>query len=244
MVPFVGCIDMKILHVTPSFGLGGMEKIITVFINRSVEYTHVIMPLDGNRDAFKWIRAKTASCIEFEKPKSRIIFFIKLYHMIKSLRPDLIMSYSWGGIDALWIGRIAKVGLTIHNEHGFNIDEARKTSGKRDLLRIILYRLANHIIVVSSDLDVMLKTKYRLKNESISFIPNGINTDEFCPSSGDRERIRGQLGFAENDTVVVYCGRLDPVKNFEFMLEVIEYCGSIDESIRLMIIGDGVERTH
>jgi glycosyltransferase involved in cell wall biosynthesis len=235
---------MKILHVTPSFGLGGMEKIITSFINRTREHLHVLMPLDGSKDANRWIKNSDVDHIEFDKSKSRLMFFANLYRMIKAVRPDLIMSYNWGGIDALWVGRMAKVKFTIHCEHGFNIDEVRCTRKRRDLLRICLYHLASHVIVVSSYLEYIMKAKYFLKADYISFIPNGINTDHFCPDFVDRERVRQQLGFTDGDTVAAFCGRLDPVKNFEFMLEILGYCSKIDGNIKLMIIGDGPERTR
>jgi glycosyltransferase involved in cell wall biosynthesis len=139
---------------------------------------------------------------------------------------------------------MANVGFIIHNEHGFNIDESRCTSKRRDLLRIMLYHLASKIIVVSSYLEGMMRRKYFLKSECISFIPNGINTGLFCPGLADRECVRRQLGFADDETVAAFCGRLDPVKNFRFMLEVIKYCAAFEQSIKLMIIGDGPENAR
>jgi glycosyltransferase involved in cell wall biosynthesis len=235
---------MRILHVIPSFGLGGMEKIVSSFINRTGEYLHIIMPLDGNKAANRWIANSEVRYIEFDKSNGRIKFFKKLYDAVKMLRPDLIMSYNWGGIDALWIGRMADVAFIIHSEHGFNIDECRQTNKRRDLLRIGLYRLASQIIVVSSNLEIMMKKKYFVKSECISFIPNGIDTRHFCPGLVDRQRVRRQLGFTDDDTVAAFCGRLDPVKNFRFMLEIIKYCKSLDQRTKLMIIGDGPERAR
>jgi glycosyltransferase involved in cell wall biosynthesis len=232
---------MKILHIMPSFGLGGMEKVICSFINGTREYRHIVIPLDGNRSANIWITHGEVQYIDFYKPSSRVNFFMKLYNIIKKVQPGLIMSYNWGGTDALWLGKIAKVKRIVHSEHGFNIDESKYTSKSRDFLRMLLYRLASRIIVVSSYLDIMMKEKYFLRSGCVSFIPNGINTDHFCPDSGDRERVRRRLGFTDEDIVVVFCGRLDPVKNFGFMLEIIKYCKGIRGNIKLLIIGDGPE---
>src|SRR6266699_6233391 len=129
---FFGSVIMKILHIMPSFGLGGMEKVICSFINRTTEYRHIITPLDGNRNARIWITNGEVQYIDFNKPSSRVNFFIKLYDIIKKVQPDLIMSYNWGGTDALWIGRIAKVKIIVHSEHGFNMDESKYTSKIRD----------------------------------------------------------------------------------------------------------------
>jgi glycosyltransferase involved in cell wall biosynthesis len=218
-----------------------MEKVISAFINGTGEYLHIVMPLNGNKAAGRWIGSNEIRYIEFVKPNSRIEFFKRLYKIIKKIQPDLVMSYNWGATDALWVGRMANVGFIIHNEHGFNIDESRCTSKRRDLLRIILYRLASKIVVVSSYLESMMRRKYFLKSKYISFIPNGINTGLFCPGLADRECVRRQLGFTDDETVAAFCGRLDPVKNFRFMLEVIKYCETFEQSIKLMIIGDGPE---
>jgi glycosyltransferase involved in cell wall biosynthesis len=54
--------------------------------------------------------------------------------------------------------------------------------------------------------------------------------------------MRSELHFDEKDFVIVFSGRLDPVKNFELLLDVFEYCHKADNTVKLLIVGDGPER--
>ena len=48
---------MRIVHVVPSFGLGGMEKIICAVLNSTAKtHDHVVLVLDDRTHAAAWIR--------------------------------------------------------------------------------------------------------------------------------------------------------------------------------------------
>ena len=47
---------MKILHAVPSFGLGGMEKVICSIINATADkYDHELLAIDNNRHWFRFV---------------------------------------------------------------------------------------------------------------------------------------------------------------------------------------------
>ena len=236
-------IAMKILHVIPSFGLGGMEKVICSIINHTFhQYQHSILSLDGDDRALRWIKTNNIHQIKFYKDKNFFRFLTQLYKEIKNLSPDLLMTYNWGGTDAIWIGRIAGIRHIIHHEHGFSIEEAHTTLPKRDIARFILYRMASSLVTVSSKLGSSIQAKYWLPRTHVKIIPNGIDTSHYSPDSHVRLLMRNELHFDEKDFVIVFSGRLDPVKNFELLLEVFEYCHKADRTVKLLIVGDGQER--
>jgi glycosyltransferase involved in cell wall biosynthesis len=154
------------------------------------------------------------------------------------------MTYNWGATDAIWLGRLAGITQIVHNEHGFNIDESQTTSRKRDLIRLIVYRLATQVIVVSQALQTLLHQHYALPKRHVLFIPNGIDTSYYAPDALARSTIREQLGFLPTDFIVGFCGRLDPVKNFDFMLDTLALCVRCDRRYKLLMIGDGPARGH
>jgi len=233
---------MKILHVVPSFGLGGMEKVICSIVdNLSDGYCHEILALDNNTGAGKWIRGSHVRFHEFQRPPGRLQFFRALYGVLRERTPGLLMTYNWGATDAIWLGTLAGVRKIIHSEHGFNMDEAQATLWKRNLVRAVVYRLASSVIVVSEALARLMHDQYHLKPERVAIIPNGVDTDVYCPEKGVGTRIRKELGLLASDLVIGFAGRLDPVKNFSFMLEVFEGCLKMDQRFRLVIIGEGPE---
>ena len=235
-------LPMRILHVVPSFGQGGMEKIICTLVNSTLDFDHIILPLDQQTDAHRWIKGNKTQYIEFEKSEDRGQFFRALYRVLKKIRPDLLMTYNWGATDGIWLGRLAGISRVIHSEHGFNVDEGKTTNWKRDAVRCFLYRLASRLIVVSRELETLLRRKYLLRASHITRIPNGIDTSYYAPDPVDRQRIRKTLGFEDNNVVVGFSGRLDPIKNLGFLLSIFTYCIREHPYLRLLIVGDGPER--
>jgi glycosyltransferase involved in cell wall biosynthesis len=235
---------MKILHIVPSFGFGGMEKIICSIINHtSNQYDHEILALDNETKAARWLNGKSAKLIDFQKSQERVKFFKALYTKLRQVKPDLLMTYNWGATDAIWLGRLAGIARIVHNEHGFNIDEIHSFHWKRDFIRFFVYRLSSKVVVVSQDLNMAMHKKFSLKeNNKVVFIPNGIDTDHYSPNVTERKRLRQKLGFKETDFIIGFSGRLDPIKNFNLMIDIFEYCVNRDNRCRLLIVGDGCER--
>jgi glycosyltransferase involved in cell wall biosynthesis len=234
---------MKILHVMPSFGLGGMEKVICAMVNHTHDrYRHAILSLDGNEQAFQWIRSSDIDRVQFHKDKDFSRFLADLYRSIKKSSPDLLMTYNWGATDAIWLGRLAGIKNIIHHEHGFSIEEARMTAWKRDLCRFVVYRMASMLVTVSSQLNHAFQRKYWLRDAYIHMIPNGIDSDYYSPNDRVRQDVRQELKLDENNFVIVFSGRLDPVKNFELLLEIFQHVHDSDSTMKLLIVGDGPER--
>src|SRR5262245_9921060 len=132
---------MKILHIIPSFGLGGMEKVICSIINHTFsQYQHFILSLDGNDRAFQWVKASNVERVVFHKGEVFSQYLRKLYKEITNLSPSLLMTYNWGATDAIWLGKLAGIKNIIHHEHGFSIEEAQRTIWSRGICRFAVYR--------------------------------------------------------------------------------------------------------
>lgn len=234
---------MRILHVVPSFGLGGMEKIICLLINNtSRRHNHSILALDRCILASNWINDRTIRFVDFKNSDQRMECFRTLYQTIADNKPDLLMTYNWGAIDAIWLGRLTGIRRIIHNEHGFNVDEGRETLLQRDAIRFLLYRLASRVIVVSKELERLLKRRYRIEKDRLVRVPNGVDVSYYSPNHDDRNSMRAKLGFDNKSIVVGFSGRLDPIKNFDLMINIFCSCAREDARLKLLIVGDGPER--
>ena len=233
----------KILHVVPSFGLGGMERVICTIVDGTTShYNHTILSLSGNIAAKVWIKSISPHYIPFVKPPTRTKFFLSLYRQLQIVRPQILMTYNWGATDAIWLGCLAGIRNIIHSEHGFNIDEVQITNKKRDFIRSILYSLTSTIVVVSQDLQTRMKHHYGLQGRKVVLIPNGIDTQYYTPNERERMHTREALGFQDQDVVVGFVGRLDPVKNLDFLLQVFAASAKEHKQFKLLIVGDGPER--
>lgn len=236
---------MRILHVVPLFGLGGMERVICAVINGTAKsYTHEILVLHDDCAARKWIHQESMQISCLHKSNDYQKFIKRLFRSIKDIRPDVMMTYCWGGTDAIWVGRLLGITRIIHNEHGFNMDEARTTSLRRNLMRALLYRMAHKVVVVSQALKKDMVTSMHIDADHVQFIANGIDAKVFVIDPCERNKARESLGFTEENFVIGYVGRLDPVKNFDLMIETLRICLCEDNNVRMLIVGDGQERAR
>jgi sugar transferase (PEP-CTERM/EpsH1 system associated) len=236
---------MNLLHIVPSFGLGGMERVVCAIINHTCEkYDHEVLVVYDDTEAEKWIQTQNVKIHCLDRSKNQSKFLVSLYKFLNKSKPDIMMTYNWGATDAIWLGRLIGIKKIIHSEHGFSIDEARTTSFKRNVIRFFVYHMVSQIIVVSHELKTMMKKKYLISQACIAFIANGINSKIYFPDPILRLQMRKSLGFRDEDFVIGFSGRLDPIKNFGLMLNTFAECVRRDKSCRLLIVGDGSEREY
>jgi D-inositol-3-phosphate glycosyltransferase len=78
--------------------------------------------------------------------------------------------------------------------------------------------------------------------EKIGVVPCGVNLDLFQPM--DKEAARQRLGFDENESLVLYVGRFDPIKGIDRLLEAMAHLKHL-KRLRLVIVGgDGPGTTE
>ena len=221
-----------------------MEKVLCSVINALPSRCHQgMLSLTGELDAMKWVHRDSIQCLSFNRPQGNANYIRALYHLLKKWSPDVLMTYNWGATDAIWLGRLCGIPHIIHSEHGFNVEEAASTQWKRNVIRWLVYRCASRLVVVSRDLDMMMKDQFHIHPERIRFIANGIDTDFYSPNVFEREKIRDELGIQPDDVAIGYAGRLDPVKNFPFLLDVFEISLRTCRKFKLILIGDGPDRS-
>jgi len=102
--------------------------------------------------------------------------------------------------------------------------------------------MASKIIVVSQSIERIIIDKLLLNKNHVELISNGIDTEIFNISNDDRRKHRDIFGYNAENFIIGFSGRLDPVKNFDFMLDVFQECINNDTNCRMMIIGDGQEK--
>ena len=79
-----------------------------------------------------------------------------------------------------------------------------------------------------------LITYYNAASDKIGVAPCGVNLDLFEPI--DRAAARSSLGFDENETILLYVGRFDPIKGIDRLLEAVTHLQD-HRQLRLVIIG-------
>lgn len=68
----------------------------------------------------------------------------------------------------------------------------------------------------------------------VALVPNCVNTQLFCPGKTP-EDLRRRLGFAPEDFVVIFCGRICPEKGVHKLVEALHLCP--DPAVKLLVVG-------
>jgi D-inositol-3-phosphate glycosyltransferase len=86
-----------------------------------------------------------------------------------------------------------------------------------------------------------LQRYYEARPEKICVVPCGVNLDLFHPA--DKMSARRELGFSEDESIVLYVGRLAPIKGIERLLKAVTYIEQT-EPLRLLIVGGDDQNTR
>ncbi len=70
-------------------------------------------------------------------------------------------------------------------------------------------------------------------------VPNGIDTETFCPNPQSRLRVRAEWGVGENEMLVGLVGRVDPMKDHRTFLSAAALLVADRENVRFVCVGDG-----
>lgn len=157
--------------------------------------------------------------------------------VVSAHRPD-------DAIPFLLLRRKTPIVLTLHGTHFRNVYLTRgRLAGKSyDFLERYSIKRASQLISVSKASRQLFLERYPERENSIHYVPPGVNTDIFRPR--DRLKLRTSLGFAEDDFLVLYAGRLEKEKRVDLLLKSFVLLKEMRSNAKLLVAGDGGERSR
>lgn len=120
-----------------------------------------------------------------------------------------------------------------------NVSELQRSPASRWLLRHTLHR----ILAISREIAADL-TQLGFPPEQVTYLPNGIDVHAFAPAAGPKATIRQRLGLPVDGLILVFTGRLRPVKNLAPLVEAVALLAADFPTLRLLLVGAGVERAR
>lgn len=163
-----------------------------------------------------------------------LLFWIKVLFILKKIKPDVIHTQN---IDMGVGGYLAKLFLeTPYVVYGRGGDIYSPWMFKNTISKIII-KNAGVVIALTED---MKKEMLKIYNRDIIVIPNGLDILRFKNIS--KEKNRRLMNIANDEKIIIFVGRLHPVKGVEYLIEAMENIKQKNPKIRLIIVGDGSER--
>ncbi|MBQ3351138.1 MAG: glycosyltransferase [Thermoguttaceae bacterium] len=144
---------------------------------------------------------------------------------------------------ARWRKKNPKILLT---EHGRFYPDV--VSWKRRLVNRFLYRRDDILTAVGQRVKEALQKKEGYPGKRIQVIYNGIDPDVYdnhrsANENDTRESVRREFNIPDNVFTIIQVARLDPIKDYKTSLRTFEALRQTVPNIRLIIVGDGPERS-
>jgi len=169
-----------------------------------------------------------------------------IWQEIKSTKPDVVLLMSWMN-PTWWLAvmacRLSKVPflyLTDANVWAENTKAKWKTWGKRLLLGKVLFKQTAGALCAGTA-NRLLYSYYGIPDEKLFPFAYSWGYEKLIQASSEvrrhREQYRKDLGIAEDQTVIMFCGRLSEEKGLSNLIEA--YGKVASPKTTLMFVGDG-----
>lgn len=176
---------------------------------------------------------------------SDITSLFRLVRILRRERPDIVHTHT---AKAGTVGRVAAlfagVPVLVHTYHGHTFrGEYFGPALTRVYLAIerFLARFTDVLVTVSESQASELSNEFRIAPRSkFRVLRNGYDLAPFT-GSPRRAELRREWGISDSEFLVVWAGRLVPVKNVELLAAIIREARA-NAALRFVVVGDGSER--
>ncbi len=238
-------VPVRIAHVIHKLTMGGMENGLINLVNRLPrnQFEHSIICVTESDEFERRITNPDVSVFALHKKPGKDPALYKRYlRLLRTLRPDVVHTRNFGTIDLAPISALAGVPVRIHGEHGWIATDPGGRSIRYRLLRRLCHPLIHGYTAVSRDIARWLAETLSIDHERVAHICNGVDTERFNPAVAPAPLSPD----ADEPFVIGTVGRLDPIKNHGWLLEVFaklrDTRPDLAARLRLVIAGEGPSR--
>ena len=229
-----------LLHVFPSFAVGGAQVRFAALANRfKARWRHVVVALDGDGACaerisgdvpFTFLPAPPAA------PGGMLRHLWDIHGALRKLRPDVLVTGNWGSIEWAMANLARPTTRHVHTEDGFGADEAVVQHRRRVLARRWALR-GSTVVLPSTRLLRAAVEEWRLPPRHLHLIPNGLDLWRFRPDG----RVAA-LAVPGAGPIIGTVAALRPEKSLDRLLRACALVRQGGTAFRLVVVGDGPER--
>src|SRR5450631_294544 len=214
----------------------------------SFETRLVVGMVDSGEQDMRYILDDSVGVIEIPsmsrsvKGWSDLVSVIKITLLLLRERPDIVHTHT---AKAGVLGRIAAllagVPIRVHTYHGnvFQGYFGRHTTRIIIAIERMLNRVTTRVVAISESQAQELVEKFCVaRRDQIAIVKNGFDLRGLAGSVQLRHAARRDLSLSEDDFLVVWAGRLVPIKNVPLLLEVVRQAARLPR-VKFLVAGDG-----
>lgn len=233
---------MKVIHIITGLSDGGAEAVLYRLCKSDIANQHVVISLmdEGKYGALLQQLGVDVHCLNMPAGNIRIASLIKLYKLIRQLKPDVVQTWMYhadliGGV----VARLAGVKNIVWGVHHTTLV---KGESKRSTILI-----AKINALISSFIPrkiIYCAEKSRQVQESIGFspkighvVPNGYNIDDFNPDLDAEMAFRQEVGLADEKFLIGHVGRYHPFKDYPTLVNAVSLLTKEKNALKVVMVG-------
>ena len=212
---------IKIVYIMPTLDQGGAERaLVNLILNLDFniyEPSLILFKRGG-----LWLNELKAANIPVQilNKKWKIDFknFFELFNILKQTNPQIVHTQLGGDLYGRIAARVLKIKIIVSTEQNLNPDE----NIINNFLKRITSRFAKKIIAISEAVKKDLIYRYKISENKISIIPNGIELNKYLEFSKNNKK--------EKTTKIILgtIGRLVPQKGHAILIKALAKLKDID----------------
>ena len=200
-------------------------------------FEHVVVSLDGRRDALARLEPGVSVTVAEERRLSRYGLATglpRLWSSLRRVRHDALLTYNWGSIEWALAHRLRPACPHLHFEDGFGVEESRSQLARRVWLRRLALSGRTRVVVPSETLHEIALQRWRLCADRVVLIPNGVDRAQLELEAAAPLAVR-----ASPDEVVI--GTLGGLRAEKNQARLLRIAGRLPRTARwrVAIAGDG-----
>jgi glycosyltransferase involved in cell wall biosynthesis len=157
----------------------------------------------------------------------------------------MYVRHLWSSVPALLVGRLLGYRVVTQVDdvpygRSFEPDLPLAVDYVKRAATILMGWAACGIVAVTSQIKGLLVDEFHVPPERVAVLPNGVDVDYFSPTP--REEAIARAGLEPGCRYAVFLGRFQPWVDFQTLLEAFAIVAGAHPDVRLILVGDGVER--
>jgi glycosyltransferase involved in cell wall biosynthesis len=230
---------VNILHVISKLPVGGVENQLSMILRKydKKKFCPFVCSLSDKGEIGKEIEDYGIEVIPLHKLKHRFDWTIvkDIYNLIKERDIEIVRTHQYhanlyGRLAAL-LAKVPCIVASVHNV--YTID--RKLH--RRIINRFLARFTDKVVAVSEIVKKDILKYDDLREDKVTVIYNGIDTDRLLNKDGNV--IRSEFNIPSDVPVTGTIGRLTFQKGQKYLIEAISIIKEKFPKIMLLIVGDG-----
>ncbi|MFW9816861.1 MAG: glycosyltransferase family 4 protein [Candidatus Thorarchaeota archaeon] len=107
------------------------------------------------------------------------------------------------------------------------------------LMKLYIGKMADLVFVLSSGIKRMIRKSFDVHEEKLRIMPLGADLDLFKIDEKARKSVRKKLGVTQEETIIIWSGRIVPSKNLPLLIESLANIKNDCPLTKILIVGGG-----